>query len=145
MDIGMVTVAPLSTSAPAISMILLGLLAVVLGVAAAVILRRRSARLASGLIVTIAAVSLATAGYAAFVTVVISDDECSRPTTEDYPPNAGAQPTLNSQCPNPIRIIDIKVMCEFEEVTSPQELPPVCEVGMILNDGNSCRLPVCDS
>jgi len=143
---GEVVVAPAATSsAPAVGTPLLALLAVGLFIAAAVVLRRRSPALASGLTAAVAVVMLVTAGYAAFFAVVISGPDCEEQTAHNYPPDAGAQPTLRNDCDNPMVVVEITIRCEEEESPA-QEVPPQCEIGTVLqNAGDECRLPVCDN
>lgn len=138
---GTVTVVPGSVAAPAVSALMLGLLAVVLTVVTAVVLRRRSAVLGSGLALVIAAVMVAGIGHAAFTTFTIEGNECNEETTENFFP--GGAPRLLSDCSNPIQIVDIDVECNGGEVP-PQETLDPCSVGQTLNPGNDCALPTCE-
>ena len=136
-----VTVAPFGVSAaPAMSLILLGFLALVLTASAAYVLRRRSTLAAAAALV--GTVMVTGIGYAAFITIPISGDECLMETTKPYFP--GGMVTLHSNCDNDIVITDITVTCVNEEAPL-AEVPPSCEVGTVLNPGDDCLLPLCES
>lgn len=142
---GEVVVAPAVTAqAPAIGGAPLAFLAAGLFIAAAVVLRRRSAPLASGLAAVVAGLMLVTAGYAAFETVIITGTDCDETTSHHYVASSGAMPTLVSDCENPITVVELNLTCEEEE--SPLgEVPPLCAIGTVLqNAGDECRLPFCE-
>lgn len=141
-DGGSVTVAPLAAGAPALGWPALGALAIALGVGA-VLMLRRSRQPGARLLGVVAMVLTAALGHGATANVIISGDECHQVTQESYPPLKNVE--LQSQCPNPIRIIDLQLNCNRAEGEPPVETVPdaPCEVGLIVHPGGSCQLPAC--
>lgn len=136
-----VTVAPLGEQAPAINMAMIAVLAVLLAGIAMSVLRKRSATPAVGLTL-VAVIAFAAIGYAIANTIVISGDECTEVTTELYNSISGGDQFLRSDCPNPIKIVELDPKCSSGEGLG--EAPAVsCEVGLILNSGDTCQLPIC--
>jgi hypothetical protein len=141
-DGGSVTVAPLAAGAPVLGWPALGALAIALAVGAVLMLRRSRQPVAQTLgLVTL--VLTAAVGYAAITNVIISGDECHQVTQKSYPPLKNVE--LQSQCPNPIHIIDLQLNCNRAEGEPPvQSVPDApCEVGLIVPPGGSCQLPEC--
>jgi hypothetical protein len=139
---GLVTVGPLIAGAPALGMVGLGLLAAALAIGAAVMLRRSHPRTTAAL--ALLAVSTTSAVvYASAVHLIISGDECGQITQKSFSPLTSV--VLESQCPNPIRIVDLEIDCTDIEHGEETQLPPVqpCEVGVILEPGEECQLPSC--
>jgi apolipoprotein N-acyltransferase len=134
-----VTVAPVGTAAPAVGTAMLAFLTVVLAGGAFFILRRKSVTASGAMVVLAALTMVAVTGYAAAFTTVVMGEDCSKETTLGYPPD-GDQ-TLESQCPNPIRIVAFELNCD-EEVLA--ETVPDCEIGTVLEMGETCQLPTCD-
>jgi len=141
-DGGSVTVAPLGAGVPALGWPALGALAIALAVGA-VLMLRRSRQPGARLLGVVAMVLTAAIGQAAITSVTISGDECHQVTQESYPPVKDVE--LQSQCPNPIRIIDLQLNCDRAVSEPPVESVPVapCEVGLIIPPGGSCELPGC--
>ena len=138
---GSVTTAPLSAAAPApaMGMTLLALLVVVLGGTGAYLLRRTSRDVMAKLVCVVALTTLAGIGYA-FVaigdTYTVEGAQCGVQTVQVF--DANAENTLESHCPNLIRIVDIQVgTCTVFDPPGP------CSIGQVLANNESCTLPVC--
>jgi hypothetical protein len=136
-----VTIAPFGTGAPLLGSATLGLLAIVLAVAGAAILRRRPTALARALGVMAIALSAATA-YSALPEVVISGDECHQVTQELYVGRDSV--LLRSECPNPIRVVAINLSCSDAHSAAAVEKID-CSVGLVIPPGETCLLPSCPS
>jgi hypothetical protein len=138
-----VTVAPLGTAAPAAGLPLLGLLALLLAIVAVTLLRRdRTAVRFATVLFTVAMV--AGVGYSLMANVVVSGDECGQVTVKPY--DRFADLNLESECANPIQIIDLEIECNGihkETLVEGQPLPD-CQVGLVLNFEEACILPSCD-
>ncbi len=137
---GSVTTVP-AHQAPALGVPLFIVLALALAGIAMYRLRRRS--LVAPIVgLVLVSTLLAGLGYAVSF-VMISGAQCVQQTTSTFVP---ADPTeLESQCPNPIQIVDIEVSCNPVEAPSRPDpnTPPACAVGLILNQVKSCMLPRC--
>lgn len=133
-----ITVAPLGTGAPLLGSQTLGVLAIVLAVAGMVILRRRPTTVARALGVMAIAVSAATA-YSAISEVVISGDECRQVTEEPF---SDGTEQLRSDCPNPIRIVALHRDCDDAHSAGAAEKIE-CSVGLVVQPGETCLLPLC--
>lgn len=138
---GSVTVAPFGTAAPAVAWPSLILLALLLGAVAFFILRRSRAVGATAVIMLALGAAIGV-GYAAVLTVVVSGDECHEVTVKTY--DSTADVDLVSECPNPIRIIELELHCNGHNDGLGEVPVPDCEVGLVLNNGESCNLPSCD-
>ncbi len=136
-----VTVAPFNnTGVPVLGGALLGVLAVALGAVAVIALRRRKG--ATACFAAGAAALFAVAGYAAATTTTISGDECTQETTRNY--TAFGDQVLESQCPNAIKIVAINIPCEPDGNSTQLGLTTgLCEVGLVLHNGDTCNLPIC--
>ena len=138
---GSVVVGPIGASAPALGMPLLAILAMLLTVTAVVFLRRPRSVLSHALVV-LALMLTATVGLSLIPTVVVSGDECNEITQKSYD-SSSPSVALLSECPNPIRIIELDLNCHHSDCEQ-AELPPTsCEVGLVLNPGQICQLPTC--
>jgi hypothetical protein len=136
---GAVTVAPVGTAAPALGTAMLAFLAIALAGIAIVALRRRSA-VSTGLTAVALLAAAAVTGYAAASTTIVMGEDCLKETTLEYAPFPDQ--FLQSQCSNAIKIVDLEVTC-FNETLD--EIPTQdCAIGLILNLGDVCALPVCD-
>jgi len=132
-DTATVTTGPAS-AAPALTMPLILLLAVVLASVAAYRLRLTSVGRIVGTVL-VAAVTAAGLAYAG-AEITISGPECAKQTTKPFDPILPA--LLVSNCPNPIHILAIQLSC----IDPPPPLQP-CTVGQTLTNGESCLLPSC--
>ena len=143
-----VTTSPLGQPAPTLGAPLIVLLAAILaGVGVYCVRRGRSAAMLT--LVLAAMVAVAGIGYATVTKVVISGGDCLKVTVNSYDPTGFAK--LESDCPNQIKIIDLQsactppdiaASCAHDEPADTYTLAP-CETGLILNDGDHCRLPRC--
>lgn len=142
--IGSVTVAPLGAATPALGLPALGALALALALGGFVMLRR-SGHTGARVLGVLALVLAAAVGHAAVSNVIISGDECHQLTQEDYAPLANVE--LQSECANPIRIVDVHLTCSAPgSEASGQSVPnPQCEVGLVVPPGTACELPSCES
>jgi apolipoprotein N-acyltransferase len=137
---GSVTTAPVSAPAPAMGMTLLALLVVVLGGGGAYFLRRTSGDVMAKLVFVVALTTVAGIGYA-FIgiggTYTVEGPQCGMQTVQVF--DASVQNTLESHCPNLIRIVDIQVKpCTLVDPAAP------CSIGQVLANNESCTLPLCD-
>jgi len=140
-DGGSVTVAPLVAGAPVLGLPALGVLAIALAVGA-VFMLRRSRRPGARLVGVVAIMLTAAVVHGAVTNVIISGDECHQVTQESYEPFKNVE--LQSQCSNPIRIVDVQITCTIEgEAPVESVAAPPCEVGLIVPPGGSCQLPGC--
>jgi apolipoprotein N-acyltransferase len=136
---GSVTTAPVSAPAPAMGMTLLAVLVVVLGGAGAYFLRRTSGDVIAKVGFVVALITAAGIGYA-FVAVgdtyTVEGAQCGMQTVQVF--DANVENTLESRCPNLIRIVDIQVgRCTVFDPPGP------CSIGQVLANNESCTLPVC--
>ncbi|MBP1684031.1 MAG: hypothetical protein H6Q33_174 [Deltaproteobacteria bacterium] len=132
--IGTVTTAPY-VPAPAMSIPMMVLLGVMLAGGGAHLLRRTRAGAVGKVALVAALTALAGLAYANGNTITIKDADCGKQTVSPFDP--GAPQYLQSNCPNPIRIISIEFTCE-----DPPSLNP-CTEGQVLNNGDICALPEC--
>lgn len=132
---GSVTTVPY-VSAPAIGMPLLALLAVALAGGGAYLLRRagRGAIAKVGFVAALTALAgLAYANGTGLIT--IAGAQCGMQAVNEFDPSTAH--TLVSNCPNPIQIVSIQWNCEDPAGPAP------CSEGQVLNNGDSCSLPIC--
>jgi apolipoprotein N-acyltransferase len=137
---GSVTTAPVSSPAPVMGMTLLALLAVVLGGAGAYLLRRTSGDVIAKVVFVVALTTVAGIGYAFFPmggTYTVEGTQCGMQTVQVF--DASAENTLESHCPNLIRIVDIQV----GPCPTLSDPPGPCSIGQVLANNESCTLPVC--
>jgi len=143
---GSVTTVPIN-NAPALGMSLCVVLALALAGIGIYRLRRPvGSRIAAfGLVAAITV--LAGLGYAAAPsTITISGADCAKQTVSFFDPRLGA--TMVSNCTNRIQILDIQASCDGTEVNAATDINGAtnlvgCTVGLILADGESCKLPIC--
>jgi len=104
---------------------------------------RRSQRLQRPIVALgLAAALLVSSGLAvaAFVNVTVSGDDCNQEFTGFY--DLGGQGLeLVSECANPIRVTALSG-CQLFGTEQSNNIGP-CEVGTILQGGESCTLPTC--
>ncbi len=133
-----VTTDPAGGSAPALTMPMLVVLAIVLcGVAAYGILTRSSRTVAG--VALIAGLSLVANLSHANLPIVVQGADCNTRTTQSY--NPGGE-LLTSLCPNAIQIVAL----DCSTPVAPElflEDAAACTVGLVLANAQSCRLPTC--
>ena len=122
-DGGSVTVAPLVAGAPVLGLPALGALAIALAVGA-VLMLRRSRRPGARLLGVVAVVLTAAVVHGAITNVMISDDECHQVTQKSYAPLKNVE--LQSQCSNPIHIVDLQLTCTLPAGEASVESVPSC-------------------
>ncbi len=140
------TTAPLGVGAPALGIPMLLFLAAVMAGVAIVRVNRISAA-AKAVAVLVVCGGLAAAAYA-YTVITISGIDCTRTSTFEY--NSNNRVSLKSECPLPVEVIALNPECDemlvsglttdTEEDTSAQP----CEVGLVLHDGDRCKLPRCN-
>lgn len=134
--IGSVTTAPvIVSSAPAVGMPLLALLAVMLAGGGAYLLRRAAGGAIAKVGLVAALTALAGLAYAFPNLIPVEGAQCRMQAVQTFDPFS--LNTLVSHCPNQIRIISIQVTCEDPPSPSP------CSVGQVLANGDACTLPTC--
>lgn len=146
---GSVTTAPVSTGVAAPAASVAGLLGLAAGLVVAgwyCLRRGHSIRnVAAGVaLAAVLGVPLTQAG-AAFFSLVVEGEECSRSNTEQFLANSG-QVRLLSNCPNPIHIVRMDVpLCEVAVPAPATEEPTqmACTVGLVLNIDEACVLNSC--
>jgi len=136
-----VAVAPLEAASPAMGWVAFGVLVVAMSVAGAFVLRRNSSKVSLGLAVFALAVGLGTASYASN-TIFIMGDECFERTEKMYDEEQSSH-TLESNCDNPIKIVELDLDCNEKE-TAPHTGSQLCTLGLVLQRDDSCSLPNCD-
>lgn len=73
--------------------------------------------------------------------ILIQGDKCNVETTESYDPFASSA-SLTSECLNQVEVVSV----DFEaDCTAVDPGASACEVGNILNNGDSCDLTVCEA
>jgi apolipoprotein N-acyltransferase len=137
---GSVTTAPVGAAAPVMGMTLLALLTLGLAGVGAYLLRRTSGDVIAKVVFVVALTTLAGIGYAVVpmgVTYTVAGAQCKMQTVQVF--DASAENTLESHCPNLIRIVDIHVEpCRVVDPLGP------CSIGQVLANNESCTLPLCD-
>ena len=141
---GSVTTAPLAT-APVMGLRVLALLAMVLALAAAYLLRRTAGRAIAVLGFVAALTALTGLGYANPASIMVVGGQCGMQTTQMF--DSDHPNTLVSNCQNSIQIVSLQSSCAFGDRTRPLgecslDLGP-CRVGQVLAYGDSCTLPTC--
>ena len=146
---GSVTTGPIQ-QAPALGIPVLVLLAVALTAITVYRLRRTGGRRMVGLGLVATVTLLAGIGHAIIPIITITGMDCAKQTVSVFDPLAG-ETLLTSDCPNPIRIVDIQVSCN-EKVVAPGAQTGIggaandvveCSIGQVLANGNTCSLPGC--
>ncbi len=139
-----VTTSPLA-NAPALALPALLLLAVVLGAVTVYRLQRRGRTRAAVAAIAATFITLAGITYASSSAVIIEGIGCNATTTNPFDPTY--PPYLRNYCTNVIKIVDITLLCDNFNGTSPDpqtgETAPVCEEGMLVQPHTSCHLPGC--
>lgn len=142
-----VTVAPATAAAPAIGAPMLALSALAMATAAVFLLRRSRTAVATLAGILALTGSLVAAHKAwAVNTVLIDGEDCIGKNTYEYNGSSGAT-NLVSLCDGPMRIVAL-APCEEQGGEAPlgtprSESPTMCEVGMVLQEEEGCRLPLC--
>ena len=136
---GSVTTAPVGVAAPAIGMPLLALLTVLLAGGGAYLLRRKAGGAIAKVVFVAALTALAGLAYAfppGPNLIPVAGAQCGMQTVQTF--NPLIENTLVSNCPNAIQILSIQANCEDPPGPGP------CSEGQVLNNGQSCTLPVCE-
>lgn len=141
-----VTVAPAGAAAPAMSGGVLFVSALVLGGIAVATLRRSRSATAT-LVAALALSGSIAAVHRAWATsgIVVSGEDCSERTEFNYAGFQGS--SVTSDCPNAIQIVALE-LCDNDNSTSQLGealvVNPTCEIGLVLHNGDTCELPVCN-
>lgn len=142
---GSVTTDPVHL-APTLGLPLIFLLAVALAAVAVYRLRPAAAGPIAGFVLVAGLTVLAGLGYAVIPTITISGADCTKQTISVFDPN-GPATTLRSNCPNPIKIVDITSSCDTRDIVFNSQTGTTtlasCEIGQTLANGDACSLPNC--
>lgn len=133
-----VTTVPFIQAAPALTMPMLVAVAVVLLGVGAYCTRTRAGRAVAGLALVAGLSLLASRSYAPLPVVTVEGADCGRVTTQSY--SNFSETLLTSLCTNRIKIVAIESDCIHGEALV---TPPLCAVGQVLSNGDSCTLPSC--
>ena len=135
----LVTTAPVSQSAPLISLPMFLLLSALLLLAGVTTLGRRTRAAVTVATLLVVAMALVGVTYASIFVVTISGDECNTETTKEI----GYPGHLQDLCANPIRIVNVDCGNDLILNVPKRNDLGACQIGMILHNNDTCDFPDC--
>lgn len=141
---GLITLSPVQ-AAPALGQSMLIALVLVLFAAAVKFLPPAATRKAGALVV-VAGVLAVVGAHAIPATFYVTGENCQKPVTINFSPNDHVTESVVSECPNLIQVTALVDGCEEgETLGTPRSISlPYCQLGMVLANGDGCRIPLCN-